>query len=104
MGQVALTLNGRTYRLACADGDEERFRIVAAYVKEKIDALAPEFAQMGEARLILMGAILIADELFEVTGGAPPGRAKDGANAHASDADGAGQGRQVEPGLAPRGA
>jgi cell division protein ZapA len=72
MGQVALTLNGRTYRLACADGDEERFEAVAAYVKSKIDGLAAEFAQMGEARLILMGAILIADELLEARGGVAP--------------------------------
>jgi cell division protein ZapA len=69
MGQVALTLNGRTYRLACADGDEARFKELAAYVTEKIEALTAEFGQIGEARLLLMGAILIADELFEAGGG-----------------------------------
>lgn len=65
MGQVALSLNGRTYRLACGAGEEERLKLLATYVKEKLEKLSGEFGQIGEARLMLMGAILIADELLD---------------------------------------
>lgn len=65
MGQVAVTLNGRTYRLRCGDGEEERLLSLAAHVRNRIDALAAEFGQAGDERLLLMAALLIADELFD---------------------------------------
>jgi cell division protein ZapA len=66
MGQIALTLNGRTYRLACGDGEEEeRLQALARHVEEKVDSLSAELGQIGEARLFMMSALLIADELFE---------------------------------------
>lgn len=65
MGQVAMTLNGRIYRLACADGEEEQLRALSDYVKRKLEALIAEFGHVGEARLMLMSALLIADELFD---------------------------------------
>jgi cell division protein ZapA len=65
MGQVQVTLNGRTYRLACGDGEEGRLHALAAHVRSKVDTLARELGQVGEERLFLMAALLVADELFE---------------------------------------
>ena len=65
MGQVTVTLNGRTYRLRCGDGEEQRLLSVADYVRERVDTLTKEHGQIGDERLILMAAILITDELFE---------------------------------------
>lgn len=65
MGQVTVTLNGRTYRLRCGDGDEPRLLQLAAYLEQRIDALAAEFGQVGDERLLLLAAFLIADELWE---------------------------------------
>ena len=65
MGHVAVTLNGRNYRFACGDGEEARLHDLAAHVKSKVDALALQFGQVGEDRLLLMAALLVADELFE---------------------------------------
>lgn len=65
MGQVAVTLNGRTYRLRCGDGEEERLLSLAAHVRGRIDALVAEFGQAGDERLLLMAALLIADELLD---------------------------------------
>ena len=67
MGQVALTLNGRTYRLACEDGDEPRLAALADYVSSKLDGLVRDVGKAGEAQLFLMTALLIADELFDAT-------------------------------------
>jgi cell division protein ZapA len=66
MGQVTVTVNGRTYRLRCGDGEEERLIALATHVGERIDELAAEFGQVGDERLLLMAALLMADELWEV--------------------------------------
>jgi cell division protein ZapA len=65
MGQVAVTLNGRMYRLACGDGEEARLLELANVVKAKVEELTREFGQVGEARLLLMAALLVADELLD---------------------------------------
>ncbi len=65
MGEVFLTLNGRSYRLACRDGEERRLEELARYVEQKFDNLAAEFGQIGESRLLMMSALMIADELFD---------------------------------------
>lgn len=65
MSQVSVTLNSRTYRLACEDGEEGRLVELATYVKERVEQLTLEFGQVGDDRLLLMAALLIADELWD---------------------------------------
>jgi len=73
MGQVAVTMNGRTYRLSCEDGGEKRLKQLADHVAEKVETLAGEFGQIGSDRLVLMAAILVADELFDARAGKDAG-------------------------------
>jgi cell division protein ZapA len=63
MGQVAITLNDRTYRLVCDDGEEDHLVTLAQIVKAKIDTLRADVGHVGDERLMLMAALLIADEL-----------------------------------------
>lgn len=65
MGQVQATINGRSYRLDCADGQEQRLGELAKFVGAKVDQLAGEFGQVGDIRLLLMAALMTADELFD---------------------------------------
>ena len=65
MAQVTITLNGRTYRLQCGDGEEPRLIELADVVRGKLQVLVSEFGQAGDDRLLLMTALLIADELLE---------------------------------------
>lgn len=65
MGQVIVTLNSRTYRLGCGDGEEARLQELSSYLAAKVDAIRTEVGQVGEDRLLVMAALLIADELFE---------------------------------------
>ncbi len=65
MGHVTVTLNSRTYRLRCGDGEESRLIELATQVKQRVDALAAEFGNVGDDRLLLMAALLIADELHD---------------------------------------
>lgn len=66
MGQVTITLNGRTYRLSCPDDEEERLNQLVEHVRGKVDQLASEFGQIGNERLMLMSALMVADELFDL--------------------------------------
>lgn len=69
MGQVAVTLNGRTYRLRCSDGEEERLHELVEHVRVKLDDMAAKFGDVGNERLLLLVSILIADELFKARDG-----------------------------------
>ena len=65
MGQVVVKVNGRDFALSCADGQEPRIRRLAQYVDAKIGDFAKNLGQIGEARLILLAALVIADELSD---------------------------------------
>ena len=65
MGQVVVKVNGRDFALSCADGQEPRIRRLAQYVDAKIGEFAKNLGQIGEARLILLAALVIADELSD---------------------------------------
>jgi cell division protein ZapA len=67
MTEVALTLNGRAYRLACDPGDEERLAMLAAEVQQRLSALLAEHGPVGDDRLLLMAAIQLADDLLDRT-------------------------------------
>lgn len=65
MAQVTVTMNGRAYRMACGDGEEARLAELAGHVEAKVNNVIEQFGQVGEERLFLMAALLVADELFE---------------------------------------
>ena len=65
MGQVSVTLHDRIYRLVCDDGEEDRLVELATYVKSKVDHLTREIGYVGDERLMLMAALMIADELWD---------------------------------------
>ncbi len=65
MGHVAVTLNRRTYRLQCGDGEEPRLLDLSNHVRAKMEALTSEFGQVGDDRLLLLAALQISDELWD---------------------------------------
>ena len=65
MGQVSVPVNGRSYAITCDDGQEPRIRRLAQYVDAKVAAFVGSVGQAGEARLLLLAALVIADELSD---------------------------------------
>jgi cell division protein ZapA len=63
MGQVVVTLNGRTYRLECNEGEEGHLAELAQYIGSHVDDMRQKFGQVGDDRLILMASLVITDEL-----------------------------------------
>jgi cell division protein ZapA len=65
MGQVSVPVNGRSYAITCDDGQETRIRRLAQYVDAKVAQFIGSIGQVGEARLLLLAALVIADELSD---------------------------------------
>jgi cell division protein ZapA len=65
MGQVSVPVNGRSYAITCDDGQEPRIRRLAQYVDAKVAQFVGSVGQIGEARLLLLAALVIADEFSD---------------------------------------
>ena len=66
MGQVNITVNNRTYQVACDDGQEAHLSRLGDYVNKRIDQLIASVGQVGESRLLVMVSLLLADELSDI--------------------------------------
>ena len=66
MGQVDIAINGKTYRIACEDGEEQRLSNLAAMVDAHVHDLIEQVGQIGESRLLVMASLLIADEFVDL--------------------------------------
>ncbi|MBM6579657.1 cell division protein ZapA [Microvirga sp. BT689] len=65
MSQVTVTIAGRTYRIACAEGEERHLEGLAAAYNTRIEEMRATFGQVDDLRLHVMAAISQADELHE---------------------------------------
>ena len=65
MSQVSVTINGRQYRMACEEGQEDRLTQLAKLLDARIGELRGKFGQVGDTRLTVMSALTVADELSE---------------------------------------
>ena len=65
MPQVTIAVNNRLYQVGCEAGQEQHITRLAAYIDAKVKDLAGQSGQVGDARLLLMASLLIADELAD---------------------------------------
>jgi cell division protein ZapA len=65
LAQVPITIAGRTYRMACGEGEEAHLEGLAAELEGRISELRGAFGEIGDQRLIVMAALAFADERFE---------------------------------------
>jgi len=63
LAQLTVRVNGRDYQIACDDGEEQHLLDLAGFVNRRVGDLVAQVGQVGEARLLLMAALLVADEL-----------------------------------------
>ena len=68
MATVTVSINGRNYRMACDDGQEEHLTRLAKDLDQRIAQLRGDFGEIGDMRLTVMAALTIADELREQRG------------------------------------
>ena len=65
MGQVSVSINGRQYRMACEEGQEVQLLRLAESLESRIGTLRGKFGEIGDARLIVMAALTVCDELLD---------------------------------------
>jgi cell division protein ZapA len=65
MPLVNVMVNGRAYTIACDEGEQEHLRELSQHVDQKVKELLGSVGQVGDQRLLLMAALLIADEHHE---------------------------------------
>jgi cell division protein ZapA len=62
---VNVTINGRQYRMACEEGQEARLIQLADDLAARIVRLREKFGEIGDARLVVMAALTVSDELLD---------------------------------------
>ena len=72
MATVTVEVNGRSYAVGCADGQEERVGILARQFDSHVRQIAGDVGHVGDLRLFLMAALLLADQLHEARLGVAP--------------------------------
>ncbi len=65
MSHINVVINGRQYRMACEEGQEERLLNLAEGFERRIGALRGKFGEIGDARLTVMAALTVSDELMD---------------------------------------
>ena len=63
MTQVNVSIAGRTYRMACDEGEEAHLEQLAQQLDAKIGELRTHFGEIGDQRITVMAALTIADDL-----------------------------------------
>ncbi|MCG6859332.1 MAG: cell division protein ZapA [Salaquimonas sp.] len=65
MAQVTVSINGKTYRMACEEGQEQNLRELAERFNSYVGQLKGAFGEIGDQRLTVMAGIMVTDELQE---------------------------------------
>ena len=66
MPQISVTIDGKSYRMACAEGEEAHLSALAAELDTRVTGMRKSFGEIGDMRLHVMAALTQADELAEL--------------------------------------
>src|SRR5262245_23757517 len=66
MGQVTIRINGYAYTVGCKDGEERHLESMASEVNRRMDTIRQVAGSGGETRMLMMVALSMADEIFEM--------------------------------------
>ena len=67
MSHINVTINGRQYRMACEEGQEARLLRLAENLEARVETLRGKFGEIGDARLTVMAALTVCDELSDAS-------------------------------------
>jgi cell division protein ZapA len=67
MSHINVTINGRQYRMACEEGQEVQLLKLAEGFESRIQDLRGKFGEIGDARLTVMAALTVCDELLDAS-------------------------------------
>ncbi|MEK1863897.1 MAG: cell division protein ZapA, partial [Rhizobium leguminosarum] len=67
MAQVTVTIDGKAYRMACEEGQEDHLTDLATRFDRYVGHLKDQFGEIGDLRITVMAGIMIVDEIAELT-------------------------------------
>lgn len=67
MAQVTVMIDGKAYRMACEEGQEDHLTELAGGFDRYVSHLKGQFGEIGDLRLTVMAGIMVMDELSEMT-------------------------------------
>ncbi|MBO9197114.1 cell division protein ZapA [Rhizobium sp. 16-449-1b] len=67
MAQVTVTIDGKAYRMACEEGQEDHLTDLATRFDRYVGHLKDQFGEIGDLRITVMAGIMIMDEISELT-------------------------------------
>ena len=66
MAEVNVSINDKSYRIGCDPGEEARVEELASHIDQQVKSLGPASPGTAEAQLLVLGSIIMCDELFEL--------------------------------------
>lgn len=72
MAEVELLIAGRSYRVACRDGEEDALRKAGSLVDAKSREALAGLGTLSESRQLLFAGLLLADQLMDEARSAAP--------------------------------
>ncbi len=72
MAQVDLFIAGRSYQIACREGEEENLKAAARLVDSKSREALSGLGSLSESRQLLFASLLLADQIVDQQRGAAP--------------------------------
>ncbi len=66
MAQVTVLIDGKAYRMACEEGQEDHLTDLAGRFDRYVNHLKGQFGEIGDLRLTVMAGIMVMDELHEL--------------------------------------
>jgi cell division protein ZapA len=66
MALVTVTINGYAHTVGCEDGQETHLRAMAAAVDQRVQSVKAVAGQGNEAQLLVLAALMLADELHDM--------------------------------------
>lgn len=67
MAQLTIRINGYAYTVGCEDGQERHLQAMAEQIDNRINGLKSLGGQSGESRLLVLAALVMADELHDLS-------------------------------------
>lgn len=67
MAQVTVMIDGKAYRMACEEGQEDHLTDLASGFDRYVGHLKSQFGEIGDLRLTVMAGIMVMDELSEIS-------------------------------------
>ncbi len=62
MAEITITIGGKTFDVACQDGEERYLKAAAALLDAEAETLRAQIGRLPENRMLLMAGLMLADK------------------------------------------